>query len=203
MTSHTRPPALHLPPPTTPTLFTTHMVTRAIKNLQHSRASDHTGLQSEHLIYAATTLSPLIAHMFNRALTEGFPPEWTMHTIVPIHKAGDAMDPGNYRTIMIGHVHAKLYGAILEAKLSTYTKDVGLRVQEQTGFRRGLLTLDHIFVLRCLIDQTRIRRQRLYCCFVDFRKAFDTVPRDRLFSRWRLWGSPWSYVGAFTDYMRW
>ena len=84
--------------------------------------------------------------MFNRALTEGFPPEWTMHTIVPIHKAEDVMDPGNYRTIMIGHVLAKLYGAILEAELSTYTEAAGMRVQEQAGFRRDLSTLDHIFV---------------------------------------------------------
>ena len=66
--------------------------------------------------------------MFNRALTEGFPPEWTMHTIVPIQKAGDVLDPHTYRTIMIGHVLAKLYGAILEEELSTYTEAAGMRV---------------------------------------------------------------------------
>ena len=44
------------------------------------------------------------------------------------------MDPGNYRTIVIGHVLAKLYAAILEAELGTYTEAVGLRVQEQAGF---------------------------------------------------------------------
>lgn len=43
---------------------------------------------------------------------EGLPPTWTMNTISPIHKAGDTMDPGNYRTIMIGHILAKLYGSV-------------------------------------------------------------------------------------------
>eukprot|EP00250_Pteridium_aquilinum_P029136 c38598_g1_i1 orf=1-231(-) len=77
------------------------MVKRAIRRLQHRRSTDHTGIQSEHLIYAAATIAPLIAHVFNRAIGEGLPEEWTQHTIVPIHKSGDTLDPGNYRTIMI------------------------------------------------------------------------------------------------------
>ena len=43
--------------PTSPTLFTTSMVKKAIKNLQNGKSMDHTGLQSEQLIYAAPTLS--------------------------------------------------------------------------------------------------------------------------------------------------
>ncbi|MCO5578435.1 hypothetical protein L7F22_032277 [Adiantum nelumboides] len=42
--------------------------------------------------------------------------EWTMHPIVPIHNSRDPLDLGNYRTIMIGHTLAKLYGAVLEAE---------------------------------------------------------------------------------------
>ena len=102
------------------------MVERAIHRMQHGRSADHTRLQSEHIIYAASTIAPLIAHIFNRAIGEGFPEEWTKHTIVPIHKSGDTLDPGNYRTIMIGHTMAKLFGAVLEAELSSYTEDEGL-----------------------------------------------------------------------------
>ena len=34
--------------------------------------------------------------------------------------------------------------------------------------------------LRGIIEEARHRRHRVYCCFVDFRKAFDTIPRARL-----------------------
>eukprot|EP00250_Pteridium_aquilinum_P000078 c10096_g1_i2 orf=190-405(-) len=71
------------------------MIERAIRRLQHGRSSDHTGIRSEHIIYAVDILAPSIAHMFNRALAEGLPAEWTMHTIAPIHKAGDMTDPNN------------------------------------------------------------------------------------------------------------
>ena len=171
------------PRPTMGTLFTTSRVTKVIKKLQHRKSMDHTGLRAEHIIYARECLAPLLTLIFNRALAEGFPPQWAMNTVAPIHKGGDPMDPNTYRTIMIGHTLAKLYGAVMEAELSDYMETLSLRAPEQAGFRRAFSTIDHIFTLRCLIDQTKARKKKLYCCFVDFRKAFDTVPRERLFDR--------------------
>ncbi|MCO5564556.1 hypothetical protein L7F22_018220 [Adiantum nelumboides] len=86
-------------------IFTAGMVERAIRRLQHGRSTDHTVMQSEFIIYVADTLSPFIAMLFNKALAEG----------LFIHKSGDPLDPSNYRTIMIVHKLAKLYGAVLEA----------------------------------------------------------------------------------------
>ena len=93
------------------------------------------------------------------------------------------MDPNTYRTIMIGHTLAKLYGAVMEAELNDYMETLSLRAPEQAGFRRAFSTIDHIFTLRCLIDHVKVRKKKLYCCFVDFCKAFDAVPRERLFDR--------------------
>ena len=41
-----------------------------------------------------------------------------------------------------------------------------------------------------------MRKKRLYCCFVDFRKAFDTVPRERLFQRLQSLGIPTKMIWA-------
>lgn len=52
----------------------------------------------------------------------------------------------------------------------------GLRAAGQAGFRDGRRTSDHIFVPRHLIDKARLGaapRRRLFCCFVDFEKAYD------------------------------
>ena len=58
-----------------------------------------------------------------------------------------------------------------------------MRVVGHTGFRRGFSTLDHILTLRAIIEEGRSHGRRIYCSFVDFRKAFDTVPRERLMRR--------------------
>lgn len=183
-----------LPPtslrPTHSTFYTPHMVVEAIDRLHNGRAQDHEGLVAEHFIHARDTIAPILAWMFNRAMCEGFPSSWSDHTIVPLLKSGDPMMPTNYRTIMIGHCLAKIYGSILEHELSSWTEKQRLRAQGQAGFRRGHTTLDHILTLRTIIEEGRARGRRIYCCFVDFRKAFDTVPRARLMRRLQDLGVP-------------
>ena len=92
------------PRPTMGTLFTTSTMTKVIKNLQHTKSIDRTGLRAEHIIYAQECLTPFLTLVFNCDLAEGFPPQWTMNTMAPIHKGGDPMDPNTYSTIMIVHM---------------------------------------------------------------------------------------------------
>ncbi|MCO5603458.1 hypothetical protein L7F22_057608 [Adiantum nelumboides] len=56
------------PRPATSTFFRAGMVEETIRRLQHGRSTNHTAMQSEHIIYAADTLAPFIAMLFNRAL---------------------------------------------------------------------------------------------------------------------------------------
>ena len=51
------------------------------------------------------------------------------------------MDPNTYRAIMIGHTLAKLYVAIVEAKLSNYLKTLKLRAPEMLGLDEPPLLL--------------------------------------------------------------
>lgn len=53
----------------------------------------------------------------------------------------------------------------------------------QFGFRPGLSTVDAIFVFQSLISKTLCNKKRLYCCFVDFQKAFDSINRCKLWDR--------------------
>ena len=52
----------------------------------------------------------------------------------------------------------------------------------QAGFRKGYSTTDHIFTLHSLIELLKSRKKKLYCCFIDFSQAFDSVWRIGL---WR------------------
>ena len=51
----------------------------------------------------------------------------------------------------------------------------------QLGFRSGAQCSDHILTLNTIIEKyVRLGKKRLFVCFVDYRKAFDTVCRDAL-----------------------
>jgi len=51
---------------------------------------------------------------------------------------------------------------------------------EQAGFRQGRGTRDQITNLRILMHEAREHQQPLYMCFVDFKKAFDSISHDKL-----------------------
>lgn len=122
------PPDLSATPcPTSCTLFTTQGVTHAALKLHNGRAKDHEGLCTKFVAYVIKTLAPILATLFNEAVCHGFPRAWTLNTITPIHKAGDPMNPGNYMTIMIGHVMSKIYASVLDGEVSTRAEVRGLR----------------------------------------------------------------------------
>ena len=56
--------------------------------------------------------------------------------------------------------------------------------ENQTGFRKEYSTLDHIFLLKNFIDIFVTNgNQKLYCAFVDYKKAFDSVWRGALWHK--------------------
>lgn len=92
----------------------------------------------------------------------------------------------NYRGITVGSV--KAFAMISDQRVASWaetTESHGVKAKGQAGFQKDFRKTDNIFVLRSLIDKQKQSRQKgqsgkLYCCFVDFKKAFDTVPRELL-----------------------
>ena len=82
---------------------------------------------------------------------------------------------------MISPLLAKLYGIILEKKINIiWLESEGKRAKGQAGFRRKHSTTDHLVTLRIIVQECRNDKSNLFCCFVDFIKAFDTVSRNNL-----------------------
>ena len=53
--------------------------------------------------------------------------------------------------------------------------------REQAGAQKGRGYLEHIITLRLLTDLARKKKRKLFVVFVDFRQAYDLVPRQMLF----------------------
>ena len=50
----------------------------------------------------------------------------------------------------------------------------------QFGFRQNKSTVDALFILNAAFTKTLNNKGRLYCGFIDLRKAFDSVIRNAL-----------------------
>ena len=64
-----------------------------------------------------------------------------------------------------------------------WDKEHSIITDAQFGFKPGFGTTDAIFVLQSLINRTLKNRKRLYCCFIDYKKAFDLIDRSKLWTK--------------------
>ena len=125
--------------------------------------------------------APLVAILNACVQVGALPQVWAMSALVPIWKPGAAhQTPEGYRGIAVGTLHAKLCAGMLNDRITAYTEAAGIRATGQAGFRRGFGCSDQTLALPAIIERQRARGQRLYACFVDFKQAFDRVPRDKL-----------------------
>ena len=132
------------------------------------------------------TLRKAYAKLFNLALTVGEVPNiWCKGLITPVFKNGDAFNPENYRPICVLSCLCKFFTNALNIRLSGSTKRCKIINHVQIGFSENHRTTDHIFTLKSIISKnvSNSTRGKVYRCFVDFKKAFDTVWHEGLFQK--------------------
>ena len=124
------------------------------------------------------------------------PSDWNEVLVSPVFKRGDRADVTNYRPISVGDSLEKLYATVLNARLVGWLEANGLRAAGQAGFRPNLGTEHQLFALRHCVEECRRRHQPLYACFLDFAKAYDSLPRQLLWHVMEAIGVPERYMCA-------
>lgn len=157
-------------------------VYKAISKLKNNRAVGLDSISNEMLKAAQTSLGPCLLKLFNACLSSGqYPTQWADGYITPLHKSNDSTDPSNYRGISITSSISKIFNTVLNNRLDSFLTDGNIIDSCQIGFTKNARTADHMFILKTLIDKYCNKTGgRLYACFVDFRKAFDSVIHDGL-----------------------
>ena len=111
-------------------------------------------------------------------IEEYVPQDWKTALIVPIYKNGDRSNCNNYRGITLLSTAIKILEIVMERKIRQITESS--LEESQSGFRKGRSTQDHIFTIKQIIEKVAQQGRAVYIGFIDLEKAFDTVPRDRV-----------------------
>ena len=160
-------------------------VSECIKKLRNNKACGTDNIINEYVKNSPPIVIMLIVNLFNLILRTGFVPiEWSIGLILPIYKnKGSKKSPDNYRGITLLCCLGKLFTSVLNNRASKYVVNRGILGEEQAGFRPGYSTLDHTFVLDCLVQLYKARYAQLYCAFIDYKKAFDLINRSFLWMK--------------------
>ena len=85
---------------------------------------------------------------------------------------------------------------MLHERIDKWCTDKKIMREEQIGGKKKSRPADHMFVLRTLIDTYNRTGKKLYTCFVDFQKAFDSVWRSGMIYKLLKYGLNMDYVKA-------
>jgi Reverse transcriptase (RNA-dependent DNA polymerase) len=130
------------------------------------------------------TIAQLLRQVWRK---EEIPGDWKKAVIIPIHKKKDRLNCGNYRGISLFCHCSKLFTSILLLQRLKSRPDEVL-AEDQAGFRAGRSTVDQIFTLRQLAEMYVKYSKKLYVCYIDFRKAFNSIWREGLWNVMRdIW----------------
>ena len=160
-------------------------IRKCINNLKNGKSPCGDHILNEYIKSTKEIFLPVYETLFNKIFDSGIlPTAWLEGSITPIYKNKEnTSDPANYRPIIILSCLRKVFTAVLNTRLTKFIDDSNLLNENQTGFRKEYSTSDHIFVLSSLIDILKAQKQKLYCAFVNFSQAFDSVWRCGLWCK--------------------
>jgi hypothetical protein len=83
----------------------------------------------------------------------------------------------------------KKFSGIVSGRLRDWLVDHEVLSTFPAGFVRGKRTLDSVFIIKTIVDKClREKRGQIYWCFVNFKKAFDSINRAALWFKVRRIG---------------
>ena len=148
----------------------------ALSNLDKTKAVGCDLIHPSILKTCATTLLEPIFHLFTLCLrTSSIPLEWKLHKIKPIPKKGNLLAVNNYRPISLLCILSKMLESIIfnnfiQPQLS----------KSQFGFLRNRSCLSQLLTSLASIYEAVDNRNQVDVLYLDFRKAFDSVPHQEL-----------------------
>jgi hypothetical protein len=158
-------------------------IAQAIAKLATNKAADRDGVVAEMLKLLGPKSLLEVARVIHEIWDSGTAPEsWSSVDLVPIYKGkGDTTRCDSYRPIALIDMVSKAFGNLLRARVVKLVEPKLLECQ--AGFRKGRSCQDMTFTLRMLRGYANEYRVPLHACFVDLRKAYDSIDRDAL---WRI-----------------
>lgn len=184
-------------------LFTPAEVSSQIAKIKISKAPGPDGIYPKHLIELKDSIVEPLTKIFNASISEGkIPVDFKIANVTPIFKKGDKSAAENYRPISLTSIVGKLMESVIKDHIINHLESHNLIRNSQHGFRsnRSCLTnlLEFFHEIYGLYENSR----SVDIIYLDFRKAFDTVPHSRLLEKLRAHGIRGSVLNWIEEWLR-
>ena len=148
---------------------------------------------NNEFINAVTTL-------FNECYIKGnIPSVWKTAYVAPLHKKGSKLEAKNYRPISLTSILCKTYERLLREHIFNFVEP--LISSSQHGFLNGKSCLSNLLESLDLMNDILAEGNCIDIFYLDFQKAFDTVPHGRLLTKLENYGITGKTLVAISDFL--
>ena len=143
-----------------------------------------------------------LANMFNKVLTKG---KWIWESAMVsfIRKMDKAsyLVPGSFRPITISSYISKIFERILKQRLLFYCQRRDVIDVTQEGFLPQRSTTRYLYKMTASVLEARRRKLSVMLLFLDFEKAFDSVPTTAMIYKLNMLGVSGSFLRLINSFL--
>ena len=178
-------------------LYDNDTICELLTCLDVSKSSGPDGISAKMLKHTAIGIS-----LFNLSIKNGkVPRDWKLSTVVPIPKSGRAHSPNNYRPISLLSVLNKVLEKHIHTLIFNNLKQHYPLSDCQWGFQNGRSTVSAL--LSTIHHWLQLMESGMDVCavFLDYRKAFNSVPHAPLVKKLQDIGLHTNLLAWVFDYL--
>ncbi len=151
----------------------------SIGRLQRGKAIGRDRIPAEFLKEGGVVMNRILVYIFNLVQEAAYWPKmWRRGRMSMLHKGGKGRTLHDYRTIMVGSTVGKVLTGIIHERWSNDVEVRKLLGEIQNGFRKDRRTHEALFILTQILEGNS--KDNISLAFLDVRKAYDRVNREKL-----------------------
>ena len=173
-----------------------------IDNINNNKTPGPDNIYPRELKELKNVLINPLTKMFNDSLSTGkVPSDFKIANVTPIFKKGDKSIPSNYRPISLTSIAGKLLESVIRDKIVAHLNKYKLIRDSQHGFRRNRSCLTNLLQFYNTVIEDYEENSAADIIFLDFQKAFDTVPHKRLIKKLKSHGIDGNVADWIEDWL--
>ena len=164
-------------------------VLKLLQNLNPNKAQGPDNIPPWILQSCAEEIAPVLQDLFQDSIDQGhLPTQWRKANICAIFKKGDKSQPENYRPVSLTSVVCKMLEHIVHSHIMKHFEVNNLLVDSQHGFRAKRSRETQLLQTVHDLTSSFEKNNTTHMAILDFSKAFDKVPHERLLTKLRHYG---------------
>lgn len=169
--------------------ITEDVVRRRLKALKPDKSPGPDGMHPLVLKQLADELAKPLAKIFDKSYNSGEVPEdWRRANITPIYKKGARNEAGNYRPVSLTSIVCKVLEGIIKEEVMKFLEQGSRISSKQHGFMSGRSCLTNLLLAFEKWTEYLDEGYGVDVIYLDYRKAFDSVPHKRLMTKLKQMG---------------